>query len=65
MDDVDRSDDGLPPQDEGEEAGCAFSSESSRDEAKAWSQLSTDSFARDWDSDADAIYDEFFTPSTP
>ena len=32
--------------------------ESDRAKAQAWSRLSSRSFARDWDSDADAIYDE-------
>ena len=31
--------------------------ERSSDQSVAWSQLSARSFARDWESDADAIYD--------
>lgn len=35
-----------------------YGTERSSDQSVAWSQLSGHSFARDWESDADAIYDD-------
>ena len=56
-----------PSQDERRESESTIGFASDHDDTKACSQLSARSFARDWESAADAVYDNErnLTPSPP